>query len=126
MQALQKIACSMQRQSGYKLVGMKLTRGFATASNLNSLSDSEIIEKIRAKEISVHKLESLLTDPLRAIAIRRQFLIADDTKWSSTPSNQWDSTAFFNRVAVRFFLIFLIFISRDTIVSVLSVMFPFH
>ena len=115
----------MQRQSGYKLVGMKLTRSFATASNLNSLSDSEIIEKIKAKEISVHKLESLLSDPLRAIAIRRQFLIADSAKWNSTPSNQWDSTAFFNRVAVRFFIVFLIFIYRDTIVSVLSVMSPF-
>ena len=60
------------------------------------------MERIEKKEVSVHKLESLLSDPVRALRIRRQFLFKEnvDTKCSDIPSNGWDSAPFFSRVAV--------------------------
>ena len=78
-------------------------RWLATSQNLDSLSDNDILSKINNKEISIHKLESLLSSPLRAIAIRRQYLIENEKKWESTPLNQWDSSSFFNRVVVNCF-----------------------
>ena len=71
-------------------------------STLDSLSDSEILVKISTKEVSIHKLESLLTDPVRALTIRRQFYFNEDTatKCKDIPSNKWDSTSFFTRVTV--------------------------
>lgn len=71
-------------------------------STLDSLSDSEILAKISTKEVSIHKLESLLTDPVRALTIRRQFYFNEDTatKCKDIPSNKWDSTSFFTRVTV--------------------------
>lgn len=71
-------------------------------STLDSLSDSEILEKISTKEISIHKLESLLTDPVRALTIRRQFYFKEEATpmCKDIPSNKWDSTSYFARVAV--------------------------
>ena len=77
-------------------------RCFSTLQSLDSLSNSAILEKIEKKEVSVHKLESLLSDPVRALRIRRHFLFKEDTesKCRDLPSNGWDSTPFFSRVAV--------------------------
>ena len=77
-------------------------RCFSSLQSLDSLSDSAILEEIEKKEVSVHKLESLLSDPVRALRIRRQFLFKEnvDAKCSDIPSNGWDSAPFFSRVAV--------------------------
>ena len=74
---------------------------------MDHLSDDEIIEKISNKELSVHKLESVLTDPVRALSIRRRIVFNKDLKEivDEIPSNQWDSTPFFSRVAVLPFLL---------------------
>lgn len=78
-------------------------RWLATSQNLDAFSDNDILDKIKNKEVSVHKLESLLSNPLRAIAIRRQYLISNEKKWENTPLNQWDSSNYFNRVVVLCF-----------------------
>ena len=69
---------------------------------MDHLSDDEIIEKISNKELSVHKLESVLADPVRALSIRRQIVFNKDLKEvvDEIPTNHWDSTPFFSRVAV--------------------------
>ena len=77
-------------------------RWASTARTLDSLSDAAILEKIAKKEVSVHKLESLLSNPIRALSIRRSVLFKEeaDEKCKDIPSTQWDSTPFFSRVAV--------------------------
>ena len=93
------------------LRGLLVARSASTAANFDVLSDCQILDKISKKEISVHKLESVLSDPVRALQIRRQFLFKDirrqflfkDTakeKFQDLPSNNWDSTSFFSRVTV--------------------------
>ena len=69
---------------------------------MDELTDDEIIEKISKKELSVHKLESVLADPVRALSIRRRIVFNKDLKdvVDEIPSNHWDSTPFFSRVAV--------------------------
>lgn len=82
--------------------GLLVARSASTAANFDALSDSEILDKISKKEIKVHKLESLLSDPVRALQIRRQFLFKDAAKekFGNVPSNNWDSTSFFSHVTV--------------------------
>ena len=77
-------------------------RWASTVRTLDSLSDAAILEKIAKREVSVHKLESLLSDPLRALSIRRSVLFKENAheKCKDIPSTQWDSTPFFSRVAV--------------------------
>ena len=74
---------------------------------MDNLSDEEIIAKISNKELSVHKLESVLADPVRALSIRRQIVFHKDLKETvdEIPSNHWDSTPFFSRVAVGALLV---------------------
>ena len=84
------------------LRGLLVARSASSAANFDALSDRQILDKIAKKEISVHKLESVLSDPVRAIEIRRQFLFKDAAteKFEHIPSNHWDSTSFFSRVSV--------------------------
>lgn len=104
-----------------KSVAFKMGRCFSVSQNLDALKDDEILAMINKKEISVHKLESLLADPLRAISIRRQYLIQDPETWNSIPSNNWDSTDYFKRVSV---LSMCLFYYRVITVNVLLGMFP--
>lgn len=93
--------CTRSTQRGL-LRGLLVARSASTAANFDVLSDCQILDKISKKEISVHKLESVLSDPVRALQIRRQFLFKDaaNDKFQDLPSNHWDSTSFFSRVTV--------------------------
>ena len=93
--------CARSTQRGL-FRGLLVARSASTAANFDVLSDCQILEKISKKEISVHKLESVLSDPVRALQIRRQFLFKDaaNDKFQDLPSNHWDSTSFFSRVTV--------------------------
>ena len=75
-------------------------------NTVEQLPDSAKVE-VNKKELSIHKLESVLSDPLRAISIRRKYLLDDPERWNNIPSNQWNSTEFFSRVSVCSFFIFL-------------------
>lgn len=79
-----------------------LFHSFSTAQSLDSLSNDVILEKLKKKEVSVHKLESLLSDPVRALNLRRNFLFNEsaEEQFKEIPANGWDSTSFFSRVAV--------------------------
>ena len=79
-----------------------IARMASTVRNLDALTDGAILEMISKKEVSIHKLESLLSDPVRALLIRRQFLFSDTAqdKFANIPANHWDSTGFFSRVSV--------------------------
>lgn len=79
-----------------------IARMASTVRNLDTLTDGAILEMISKKEVSIHKLESLLSDPVRALLIRRQFLFNDATqdKFANIPANHWDSEGFFSRVSV--------------------------
>ena len=90
-----------------KVFSTRNLRFVSSTSNLDSLTDNEIFDKVNKKELSIHKLESVLSDPLRAISIRRKYLLDDPERWNNIPSNQWNSTEFFSRVSVCSFFIFL-------------------
>lgn len=101
-QCVKNLARNASKQQLRVLRATLPIRCFASTPSIDQLTDSEIINKIEKKELSIHKLESLLSDPVRALSIRRQIVFQKEQQEivNEIPSNHWDSTPFFSRVAV--------------------------